>query len=57
MECLAMYLERLLLYHGHILFNLDKTFSSPRSQEDWSNIFALDVGFISLYIFFEYSSN
>jgi hypothetical protein len=43
MECLAMYLERLLLYHGHILFNLDKKNSSPRLQEDWSHIFALDV--------------
>ncbi|KIM89875.1 hypothetical protein PILCRDRAFT_812658 [Piloderma croceum F 1598] len=42
MECLAMYLERLLLYHGHILFHLDKTFSSPRLQEDWSNVFALN---------------
>lgn len=50
MACLAMYLERLLQYHNHILMNLDKTLSSPHLQEDWDNIFALDVGQILLEV-------
>ena len=44
MDCLAVYLERLHQYHDHILWNLEKTLSSFREREDWSNIFALDVG-------------
>jgi hypothetical protein len=42
MTCLAMYLDRLLQYHDHILLNLDKVHSS-HLEEDWDKIFALDV--------------
>jgi hypothetical protein len=53
MACLAMYIDRLLQYHDHILLHLDKALASPHLQEDWSNIFALDVGPISLDILFQ----
>lgn len=42
-ECLGIFLERLLLFHQHVSMNLDGIVSSPHLHEQWDEVFSLDV--------------
>ena len=42
-ECLGIFLERLILLHQHVLTTLDGIVSSPHLHEPWGEVFSLDV--------------